>query len=80
MSVPPGMGAGYGGRTTGIICQEDTGQKEVVRESLCATVVSGYRLSTMQSLTGLWPRPCLLSRTQGHPEGLIRKEDLVRRL
>lgn len=52
MSVPPGMGAGYGGRTTGIICQEDTGQKEVVRESLCATVVSGYRLSSMQSLTG----------------------------
>lgn len=42
MSVPPGMGVGHGGGTTGIICQEDTGQKEVVQESLWAPVVSGH--------------------------------------
>lgn len=55
MSVPPGMGVGHGGRATGIICQEDTGQKEVVRESPCAAVISGHRLGTMQSLTGSPP-------------------------
>lgn len=50
MSVPPGMGAGHGGRTTGIICQEDTGQKEVVWGSLLAAVVSEDRLAPHRAL------------------------------
>lgn len=67
MSVPPGMGAGRWGRTTGIICQEDTRQKEVVWGSLLAAVVSEHRLGTSQ---GFGPCSSLLSRSQSNPEGL----------
>lgn len=50
-------GRGMGGRTTGIIYQKDTGQKEVVWESLLAALVSERRLGIMGHLTGLWSLP-----------------------
>lgn len=42
----------------------------MVGESPRAAVVSGHRLGTMGSLTGLWAPPCLLSRSQSGPGGL----------
>lgn len=59
-----------GERTTGIICREDTGHKEVVQEPLHAVVISGHRLGTTGSLTRIWSTPMPLLRSQSNPEGL----------
>lgn len=66
MSVPPGTGAGAGGRTTGITCQEDSRTKGAVWGSLAAVVVSGHY---GESPRGSGSCPCLLFRSQSNPKG-----------